>query len=151
MEQSETALYGGLESLKEGKVVAIVPIGISMLPFINGGEDRVYLLKKENVEVGDIVLVNYKGKHILHRVYAFDGERIRLMGDGNLVGSEWVLEEEVLGTAVEIEHDGRRRKPSKAWLWRKLLPCRGILLKVHRKWTKLKGVHNNNKQKDNKL
>lgn len=138
MEQSDALLYRGLESLKDGKVVAIVPHGISMLPFIKGGEDRVYLLKKEKVEVGDIVLVNYNGKHILHRVYSIEGERVRLMGDGNLEGSEWVLSEEVLGTAVEIEHNGHRRKPSKAWLWRKLLPFRRILLKLHRKWNKLR-------------
>lgn len=151
MEQSETIIYRGLESLKEGKVVAIVPRGISMLPFINGGEDRVYLMKKEKVAEGDIVLVEYNGKHILHRVYGIDGKRLRLMGDGNLEGNEWVVAESVLGTAVEIEHNGRRYKPSKAWLWRKLLPCRRMLLKAHRKWNELKDTCKNNKQKDNNI
>jgi len=133
MEQEDTLIYRGLESLKEGKVVPLVPQGISMLPFIKGGEDQVYLLKKDKVEVGDIVLVEYHGKHILHRVYAIDGERITLMGDGNLEGTEQVEADEVLGTVVEIVHDGRQRKPKKAWLWRKLLPFRKGLLKLHRK------------------
>ena len=118
-------------------MIAIVPQGISMLPFIEGGEDQVYLLKKEKVAVGDIVLVEYKGKHILHRVYAIDDEKVTLMGDGNLEGTEEVAEKEILGTVVEIVHKGRRHKPGKAWLWRHSLPLRKYLLKLHRKWNKI--------------
>ena len=131
-------MHRDLESLQEGKLVAIVPQGISMLPFIEGGVDQVFLLKKEKVEMGDIVLVEYKGKHILHRVYAIDGEKVVLMGDGNLEGTEAVMVEEVMGTVVEIVHKGRRRKPGKAWLWRHSLPLRRYLLKIHRKWNKLR-------------
>ena len=137
MEQSEVLVHRDLDSLKEGKVVAIVPQGISMLPFIVGGEDRVFLVKKEHIAVGDIVLAQYQGKRILHRIYAIDGERITLMGDGNLEGTEQVMAEEIMGTAVEIVHGGRQRKPTKAWLWRHLLPVRKYLLKLHRKWNKL--------------
>ena len=131
-------MHRGLESLKEGKVIAIVPQGISMLPFIDGGEDQVYLLKKEKVEMGDIVLVEYKGRHILHRVYAIDGDKVTLMGDGNLRGTEEITEEDILGTVVEIVHKDCRRKPGKAWLWRHSLPLRRYLLKLHRKWNKLR-------------
>lgn len=131
-------MHRDLESLQEGKLIAIVPQGISMLPFIEGGVDQVFLLKKEKVLVGDIVLVEYKGKHILHRVYAIDGEKVILMGDGNLEGTEEVMVEEVMGTVVEIVHKGRRRKPGKAWFWRHSLPLRRYLLKIHRKWNKLR-------------
>lgn len=133
-------MHRDLESLQEGKVIAIVPQGISMLPFIEGGVDQVFLLKKEKVTVGDIVLVEYKGKHILHRVYAIDGEKVVLMGDGNLEGTEAVMVEEVMGTVVEIVHKGRRRKPGKAWLWRHSLPLRRYMLKLHRKWNKLRAL-----------
>jgi hypothetical protein len=136
-EQADELIARGLESLKEGKVVAIEPQGISMLPFIEGGKDQVYLLKKEKVEIGDIVLVEYKGKHLLHRVYAIEGECVTLMGDGNLEGTEQVMAGEILGTVVVIVHRGRQRKPSKAWLWRKLVPFRRPLLKLHRKWNKI--------------
>ena len=133
MEQENVVVYRDLDALKDGKVIALVPQGISMLPFIKGGVDQVYLLKKDRVAVGDIVLVEYHGKHILHRVYAIDGEKITLMGDGNLEGTEQVAADEVLGTVVEIVHDGRHLKPKKAWLWRHLLPLRRYLLKIHRK------------------
>ena len=133
MEQENVVVYRDLDALKDGKVIALVPQGISMLPFIKGGVDQVYLLKKDRVAVGDIVLVEYHGKHILHRVYAVDGEKITLMGDGNLEGTEQVAADEVLCTVVEIVHDGRHLKPKKAWLWRHLLPMRRYLLKIHRK------------------
>ena len=133
MEQENVVVHRDLDALKDGKVIALVPQGISMLPFIKGGVDQVYLLKKEKVAVGDIVLVEYHGKHILHRVYAVDGEKITLMGDGNLEGTEQVAADEVLGTVVEIVHDGRHLKPKKAWLWCHLLPLRRYLLKIHRK------------------
>ena len=133
MEQENVVVYRDLDALKDGKVIALVPQGISMLPFIKGGVDQVYLLKKDRVAVGDIVLVEYHGKHILHRVYAVDGEKITLMGDGNLEGTEQVAADEVMGTVVEIVHDGRHLKPKKAWLWRHLLPIRRYLLKIHRK------------------
>ncbi len=137
MGQTDMLMHRDLESLKEGKVVAIVPQGISMLPFIVGGEDLVVLLKKEKVEMGDIVLVKYKGRHILHRVYVIDGDRVILMGDGNLEGTEEVTGGEIMGTVVEIVHKGRRRKPGKAWFWRHSLPLRRYLLKLHRKWNRI--------------
>jgi SOS-response transcriptional repressor LexA len=133
MEQENVVVYRDLDALKDGKVIALVPQGISMLPFIKGGVDQVYLLKKDRVAVGDIVLVEYHGKHILHRVYAVDGEKITLMGDGNLEGTEQVAADEVMGTVVDIVHNGRHLKPKKAWLWRHLLPLRRYLLKIHRK------------------
>ncbi len=133
MEQENVVVHRDLDALKDGKVIALVPQGISMLPFIKGGVDQVYLLKKDRVAVGDIVLVEYHGKHILHRVYAVDGEKMTLMGDGNLEGTEQVAADDVMGTVVEIVHDGRHLKPKKAWLWRHLLPMRRYLLKIHRK------------------
>ena len=133
MEQENVVVHRDLDALKDGKVIALVPQGISMLPFIKGGVDQVYLLKKDRVAVGDIVLVEYQGKHILHRVYAVDGEKITLMGDGNLEGTEQVAADEVMGTVVDIVHNGRHLKPKKAWLWRHLLPIRRYLLKIHRK------------------
>ena len=133
MEQENVVVHRDLDALKDGKVIVLVPQGISMLPFIKGGVDQVYLLKKDRVAVGDIVLVEYHGKHILHRVYAVDGEKITLMGDGNLEGTEQVAADEVMGTVVDIVHNGRHLKPKKAWLWRHLLPIRRYLLKIHRK------------------
>ena len=137
METREPLSEALLENLREGKMVQLAPKGISMIPFIRGEQDKVLVRKEETVGVGDIVLVVYRGNMILHRVYAIDGSRLTLMGDGNLQGTEVVETEEVLGTVLQIiKPNGRYRKPGKAWLWRHLLPCRRYLLKMNRKWNK---------------
>ena len=126
-----------LDHLQEGKVVQLVPQGISMLPFIRGGRDKVLIQRKDGVKLGDIVLVKYGANWILHRVYAIDGTHLTLMGDGNLVGFEHVETSEVAGTVVGIiRPDGRCCKPHSAWLWRHTRFMRRIMLKVHRKWNK---------------
>ena len=128
-----------LSGLREGKMVLTPTQGNSMRPFIHGGLDKVLVRKEEDVTVGDIVMVPYGGVIILHRVYAINGSRLILMGDGNLVGNEVVDKADVWGTAVEIiKPDGRRCKPKKAWLWRHALPFRRILLKLHRKWYRIR-------------
>ena len=133
------AFENGLEQrLQEGKMVQFTPQGISMLPFINGGEDRVLVRKEGKVDVGDIVLVNYRNTYILHRIYAIEGTTLVLMGDGNLEGNERVEASGVLGTVVGVvSRQGRCRKPGKAWLWRHSLPLRKYLLKLDRKWKKI--------------
>lgn len=137
MEMNELQNEAFLEKLREGKVVQFAPMGISMTPFIRGGQDKVLVRKEETVDVGDIVLVVYRNNLILHRVYVINGSRLILMGDGNLQGTEEVGMSEVLGTVVQIiKPGGRCHKPKKAWLWRHALPLRRYLLKIDRKWNK---------------
>lgn len=128
--------------LTEGRDVVLVPKGRSMLPFIRGGTDKVLLRKPlaTALSVGDIVLARIdEGQYVMHRIIAIADERITLMGDGNLHGTEVVERNDVAGKVVEIiTPKGQHCKPSSGWLWRKLLPIRKYLLKVYRKWNKLK-------------
>lgn len=136
-------LLGEVERLlAEGRDVMLVPKGRSMLPFIRGGTDKV-LLRKPSVSelsVGDIVLARKDGgQYVMHRIIAIAGERITLMGDGNLHGTEVVEKKDVAGKVMEIlTPTGQHYKPTQGWLWRKLLPIRKYLLKIYRKWNKLK-------------
>lgn len=142
METMDAANAELLERLNEGKVIQLTPQGISMLPFIQGGRDKVQVHKEEEVGVGDIVLVPYGGHLILHRIYAVEGTRLILMGDGNLKGNEVVDKSEVWGKVTEIvKADGRHCKPNRAWLWRHTLPFRRIMLKLRRKWYKLRNLN----------
>jgi hypothetical protein len=141
MEMAGEASAELLKQLNEGKVVQLTPQGISMLPFIQGGRDKVRIRKEDKVSVGDIVLVPHGGHLILHRVYAMEGTRLTLMGDGNLKGNEEVDKSEVWGTVIEIvKPDGRYCKPHKAWLWRHTKPFRRLVLKLRRKWYKLRNL-----------
>ncbi len=126
--------------LQEGREVVIMPKGNSMRPFIRGEVDSVRLQQTKELRVGDIVLARYKGHYVLHRIITIDGDKVTLMGDGNLQGVEEVQKSDVSGVVVEIiTPDGERREPSDGYVWRKLLPVRKYLLKVYRKWNRIRG------------
>jgi len=121
--------------LREGREVVFTPEGLSMRPFIQGGRDSVTLVRPDTIAVGDILLCETAPKrYILHRLIAIDGERLTLMGDGNLAGTEHCLRRNVIGKVTAITRpDGRTRRPGKAILWRRLLPFRRWLLKIYNK------------------
>jgi hypothetical protein len=125
--------------LGEGREVVMTPKGRSMLPFIRGEVDQIKLRRPDRLEVGDIVLAYFGNRYLLHRIVAIHGDEIVLMGDGNLRGTEQGDRSHVVGKVVEIiTPDQRRHKPGKAWLWRHALFFRKYLMKVYRKWNKLK-------------
>ena len=124
--------------LGEGREVVITPKGRSMLPFIRGEVDQIKLRQPDGLREGDIVLAYFGNHYVLHRIVAINGEKVVLMGDGNLKGTEQGDRSEVVGKVVEIiTPDLRQHKPGKAWLWRHTLFFRKYLLKVYRKWNKL--------------
>ena len=132
-------LLGEVERmLDEGREVLMVPKGRSMLPFIRGEVDKVLLTKPKELKVGDIALAWVDDRYVMHRVIAIDGQQVTLMGDGNLQGREQTTRDQVVGVVVDIiTPEGRHHKPTRGWLWRKLLPVRKYLLKVYRKWNKI--------------
>lgn len=126
------------QRLEKGDVVILHPKGVSMLPFIRQGKDKVELGRPDRLEVGDIVLAFFGGKYLLHRIYAIDGEKVTLKGDGNLCGIEQGTKADVIGVVTGIINPkGRKRKPGKAWLWRHTRRYRKYQLKIYRKWMKI--------------
>jgi len=125
--------------LAEGMEVIIMTKGNSMLPFIIGDRDSVRLRKMDTVNVGDIVLGEIsKGHYVLHRVFEKDGDKITLMGDGNLYGTEKCLSSDIKGTVTAIiTPSGREKKVTSGRCWRKLMPFRRIILGIYRRLLKL--------------
>lgn len=119
--------------LNEGRTVRFTPLGSSMLPFIRGGKDTVVLQKKDSVEVGDIVLARLKGRYVLHRVIARDGEALTLMGDGNIQGTEACTVQDIMGTAIAIGRGGKDITPGKGKFWRAIKPFRRYILAIYRR------------------
>ena len=119
--------------LDEGREVSFTPLGSSMLPFIRGGRDSVRLQKKESLEGGDIVLVRLQGRYVLHRIIALEGEKVTLMGDGNIVGTESCLRSDVMGTVVAIQKGKREVIPGKGKFWRAIKPFRRFILAIYRR------------------
>jgi len=119
--------------IAEGKDVAFTPKGNSMLPFIYGGKDSVIITAAPSVKVGDIVLVKIDGKYLLHRIYEIDGDKLTLMGDGNIRGTEACMKSDVVGRVREIRREGKAIVPGDGSLWRKLLPYRRYILGIYRR------------------
>lgn len=119
--------------MNEGHEVCFTPLGNSMLPFIRGGVDPVRLRKMPSVAVGDILLCRYQGKYVLHRLIAMEGDKLTLMGDGNIRGTEQCRLEDVLGTVVAIERNGKSIAPGKGRWWKRLLPIRRYILALYRR------------------
>lgn len=129
-----------VQLLSDGLSVTLRAKGNSMYPFIRGGRDSVVLSRSVRARVGDIVLVRIPSSgYVLHRIRRIDGDRLLLMGDGNLRATERCRQDEVLAVAVKIIRNGRcvdcfsMRERSLAAAWRVLLPVRRYLLFVCRR------------------
>ena len=123
------------ELLREGKEVVITPKGNSMLPFIRNGRDEVVLTRLTRpAEIGDILLVKLGTRFVMHRVFEAEGEKITLMGDGNIAGKEHCVFSDVIGMVTEIrKRGGRVIKPGKGRLWRTLRPFRRYILAIYKR------------------
>lgn len=135
---NEILLSSAASFLEEGREVVIRAKGSSMLPFIRGDRDSVVLKKCDNPDVGDIVLVRFPDRYIMHRIISRDGDRFRMMGDGNIRGTESFRREDILGRVIWIiKGNGRRVRPGDGRLWRMLLPLRRYILGIYRRIIKI--------------
>ena len=89
-----------IQLVNEGQRVVLPVKGNSMLPFIIGGRESVELVKPETVAVGDVVLAWINGcRFVVHRIIRIEGDKVQLMGDGNLTDDEYCLMTDVKARA----------------------------------------------------
>ena len=127
--------------VREGVSVTLPVNGNSMLPFIIGGKESVILQKPELPKVGDVVLAWVDGcRYVVHRIVRIDGERVTLMGDGNLVGTEQCILNDIKARVTHVVdakgrthylYKGWRKLAAKVWYW--LRPVRRYLLAIYRR------------------
>lgn len=130
-----------IKLVNEGKRVTLPVKGNSMLPFIIGGRESVELVKPETVAVGDVVLAWINGcRFVVHRIIRIEGDKVQLMGDGNLTDDEYCLMTDVKARAeYVITPKGKRRylytdtRLRLSRLWRRLLPVRRWILAIYRR------------------
>lgn len=125
--------------VSNGESVTIKTKGNSMLPFISGERDSVVLAKADNIKLYDIVLaIVNENQYVLHRVIKIMGNKLILMGDGNLKGCEICTIENVIATVVEVIGDNRKyscrdnKYTRRAKIWKALLPIRKYLLAIYK-------------------
>ena len=127
--------------VKDGVSVTLPVNGNSMLPFIIGGKESVILHAPGLIDVGDVVLAWVDGRrYVVHRVVSIDGERVTLMGDGNLAGREHCLLNDIKARVTHVVDDKERRhylynrwrkRAAKMWYW--LRPIRRYLLAIYKR------------------
>jgi phage repressor protein C with HTH and peptisase S24 domain len=83
-----------IEDLKKGDKVSFLVKGNSMKPFLLDGLTEVFLQKKDNYQVGDICLFEYRNQYILHRLIKRHKSHFIFRGD-NSVFTETVHEEDI--------------------------------------------------------
>jgi hypothetical protein len=137
--------------VEEGVSVTLPVNGRSMLPFIIGGRESVILQQTPKqgetrqgapqMKLGDVVLAWVEGnRYVVHRIIRIDGDRVTLMGDGNLVGTEHCRLSDIKAIATHVvgsdeqPHDlytSRRMLGVRLWWW--LLPIRRYLLAIYKR------------------
>ena len=123
----------------EGVSVTLPVNGRSMLPFIIGGQESVVLQKPVQPGVGDVVLAWADDcRYVVHRIILIDGDRVVLMGDGNIAGTEHCRLADIKAVATHVVgadermyelNQGWRRWAAKAWYH--LRPLRRYLLFIY--------------------
>ncbi len=124
----------------EGICVTLPVAGRSMLPFIIGGKESVILCKALPPRRGDIVLAWVENRrYVIHRILDIKGDKVTLMGDGNIHGREYCRKEDIIALATHyVGTDGKACNLYTPWrkaasrLWLLLLPVRRYLLFIYR-------------------
>ena len=137
---SNAVLLGAVkEALQGGHSCTLNVRGYSMRPFLEDRRDCVVLSPVNRaLREGDAVLAELTPDHyVLHRIIGIDAEKVTLMGDGNIRGTEQCRKQDICGIVTRYIHprcafnaDSRMMH----WavpLWRKLLPIRRYLLKLY--------------------
>lgn len=125
--------------IEEGHTVTINVKGYSMRPFLEHNRDSVVLASFEELHVGDVVLAEItRGQFVLHRIIKQDNDRIVLMGDGNIRGTEICRRKDIAAVVRTFIRNGISiDAANKKWnryglIWAKLLPVRRYLLWIYK-------------------
>ena len=140
----ELIIQEAVRLVQDGVSVTFPVKGRSMLPFIFGGRESVILQKPGSLQRGQVVLAQVgPDRYIVHRIIKLEPDRITLMGDGNICGTESCTPSNVLAIATHVvDEKGKRRtleskgQMFKARVWFRIRPLRRIILAVLRRTCK---------------
>lgn len=130
--------------LNEGHSATFRVKGYSMRPFLEHERDSVKIEKTvaEDINVKDVVLAEVQPHvYVLHRVIDRIDNQLTLKGDGNIIGTEHCLVNDVVGKATAFYRKGRKQPDlvtTTKWkiytnIWLALSPFRRILLGIYRR------------------
>ncbi len=127
------------EMISEGHTATISVKGYSMRPFLENQRDKVKLEACAEVHDYDAVLAEISpGHYVLHRVIGIDGDKLTLMGDGNVYGTEQCRLKDVAGVVTEYIRPNRtilatdNKLQRNIRIWRKVRFLRRYLLFIYK-------------------
>lgn len=129
------------EEIARGHEVRIRLVGISMRPFLIGGTDELVIspCSPGSLQLLDVVLFRYRGRHVLHRIVRISSDGYTLQGDGVWASQEHCTEADIVGRVSCICRPSCRPLPVTAFSWRfrsqvwhQLRPLRRWLLRICR-------------------
>lgn len=139
---NELLLGETAELIANGHTVTHLVRGNSMNPFLVDRRDKVIIgpFTDNDLKQGAVVLAkDTNGRYVLHRIISRQENKIILMGDGNLVGTEETSPDMVTGLVLKMV---RKEKlydcKGKIWkwysaIWVRLKPVRRYLLGIWRR------------------
>lgn len=138
-----------IKYLEQGHTATLPLKGFSMRPFLESNRDMALLTSPKNIKVGDPVLAEIAPKqYVLHRIISINGERVTLLGDGNLT-PEYCLLSNIKASIEGFYRKGRKkldRTDGRKWklyskIWITLRPLRRWLLAFYRRiWIPIFGT-----------
>ena len=140
----EQIIQEAVRLVQDGVSVTFPVKGRSMLPFITGGRESVILQKPGSLHRGQVVLAQVgPDRYVVHRIIKVEPDRITLMGDGNIRGTESCTPANVLAIATHVVDENGWRRPLdtrgqllKARLWYGIRALRRIILTILRRTCK---------------
>ncbi len=118
--------------------------GGSMVPFLVGGRDRVFLSRLERpARRGDILLYRRdNGAYVLHRVYSLEEGSMTMVGDAQQQLEPGIRPDQVMALVTGAERKGKLQKPGAFWwdffakVWIRVVPLRRFLHGIYSKATR---------------
>ena len=115
--------------LLEGENVTVAVNGQSMLPFFRSGSAvTLRPITTEDYKKYAVVFADAGGRFVIHRIINIDGDKVTLLGDGNIYGTETMPKDRVYGV---IDCSKTHIFFAKIWLW--LRPVRRFPLAIFRR------------------
>lgn len=128
--------------IRQGKRVVLTVRGNSMNPFLRDRKDQIVLrpFQDRELQCGKAVLVRTTtGNIVFHRIVKRTGNRLVLMGDGNIQATEEATTEHVIGLLQTVVRNGKKYEADRlvwqlySFCWTRTRYLRRWILPVLRK------------------
>ncbi len=118
------------EELLAGRQVTVRVLGQSMLPFFRSGSQiTLRPLRPGDLQRGNVVLGETDSGHfVVHRILEVAADRVTLLGDGNVAGTETMPRERIYGI---VDCGGLHLRLAR--LWMRMRPLRRYPLALLRR------------------